>query len=83
MEAVLHCVNRPTPDECAAAFDAEIAGRASIAFSAGCRLAVHAESCAAGCCRAYEFVVLSPGERAPRGWTIYEERDGRAIGRTA
>lgn len=31
----------------------------------------------------WEFVMLSPGERAPRGWTLYENRGGIAVGRTA
>lgn len=83
MEAVVRCVNRPTAEEARAAFEAEIQQRASIAFVGGCRLAIYADHCPDGCCWNYEFIVLSPGERAPRGWTIYEERDGRAVGRTA
>lgn len=83
MEAVLHCVNRPTAAEAREAFDAEIQQRASIAFAGGCRLAIYADHCPAGCCWNYEFVVLSPGEAAPKGWTIYEQRDGRAVGRSA
>lgn len=60
-----------------------IEARCALAFSCGCRLAVTAVVCPNNCCWAYEFVVLSPGERAPEGWTIYEQRDGRAVGRSA
>lgn len=33
----------------------------------------------------WQFVVLSPGESPPDGfrWTIYEQRNGQAVGRSA
>jgi len=79
----MHCVNRPTAAEAEAAFREEITGRCQVAFAGGCRLAVWASSCPNNCCWEYDFVVLSPGESAPRGWTIYEERGGIAVGRSA
>lgn len=61
----------------------DIEARCTLAFACGCRLAVAAVVCPTNCCWAYEFVVLSPGERAPEGWTIYEQRNGLAVGRSA
>ncbi len=61
----------------------DIEARCTLAFDNGCRLAVASVVCPGNCCWAYDFVVLSPGESAPKGWTIYEQRDGRAVGRTA
>ena len=78
-----NCVHRQEPDEARAAFDEEVAARCRIAFDAGCRLATTAISCERGCCWAYDFVVLSPGEKAPAGWTVYEERGGVAVGRSS
>ena len=60
-----------------------IEARCALAFAAGCRLAVTTVVCPGNCCFAYEFVVLSPGESAPKGWTIYELRGDQAIGRSA
>lgn len=75
-------IRRASADEAAEAFYEEVQARAQIAFAAGCRLAIHSGRCAAGCCIGYDFVVLLPGEKAPAGWTLYEERDGRAVGRS-
>lgn len=79
----MHHVTNPDPDIARAALDAAINLRCQIAFSGGCRLAVNFARCPDGCCWEYDFVVLSPGESAPRGWTIYEERGGIAVGRSA
>jgi hypothetical protein len=61
----------------------DIAARCDVAFSCGCRLAVITAVCPTDCCYGYEYVTLSPGELPPKGWTIYEQRDGRAVGRSA
>jgi hypothetical protein len=78
-----HCIHRADPDEARAALDAEVADRCRLAFDAGCRLAITTVRCETGCCWAYDFVVLSPGESAPAGWTVYEERGGVAVGRSS
>lgn len=84
MEADLQIIEgdeRASADE---QFAAMIEQRAQIAFAGGCRLAAKHARCEKGCHIGYDFVVLSPGESAPAAdWTIYEERDGRAVGRSA
>ena len=83
MEAHLPLIEAATADEARIAFDQEVQARAAIAFAADCRLAIHSSHCGDGCCLTYDFVVLSPGERAPKGWTIYENYGGVAVGRSA
>jgi hypothetical protein len=75
-------VRRASLEELTGAFEAEVLVRCAIAFEADCRLAVFMTSAGEEAIT-YEFVVLSPGEAAPRGWTVYENRDGVAVGRTA
>lgn len=80
----MHCIVKGADKaEAEAKCAASIAERARLAFDHGCRLAVNRDgSCLAGCCVGYEFVILSPGEKANSGWTIYEEREGHLVGRT-
>lgn len=82
------CVTGPTKPEAEQALRQAIEAHCrNIAFPFGCRLAVqfltatHGEEVAF----VYEFVVLSPGEGVPRGrgWEIYENHGGRAVGRSA
>lgn len=79
----MYCVTHPDPDLARAELDAEVEARCRLAFDAGCRLAATVTVCRSGCCFEYDFVVLSPGEKPPAGWTIYEERNGRAVGRSS
>ena len=83
MEADLHRINGETRDKAEAEFDAQIDAKAQIAFACDCRLAVERWACTNGCCIRYNFTVLSAGEIAPKGWTIYENHGGRAVGRSA
>lgn len=75
-----------TPEEAEKAMRAAIEAHCLIAFACGCRVAIQFLSATnvGQCVITYNFVVLSPGERAPdgRGWEVYEQRDGRAVGRS-
>ena len=87
MEALLLCINGPTPDEAEAAFRDMINDRCAIAFAAECRLAIRRSPCPGKDprCLHYRFVVLSPGEKPPPGigWEIYEDHGGRVVARSA
>lgn len=86
MEADVHRMTKADGHELETEFNADMQRRAMIAFAAGCRLAVFVQGVhqeAGGFVITYDFVFLSPGEKASPGWTIYENRDGRAVGRSA
>jgi len=82
MAAVMPALSRPTLEELTEAFEDEVAARCAIAFAGDCRLAVLIRA-ATERQIVYEFIVLSPGESPPgSGWTIYENRNGVAVGRS-
>lgn len=83
----MRTVSAPSKEEADAALMAEIEAAAAIAFTCDCRLAacvVSQTHDARGHRYDWDFVVLSPGESPKnRGWTIYENHGGRAVGRLA
>jgi hypothetical protein len=83
MEALMLSIRNEDPEMAEAKVRAHLETQLAIAFGAGCRLAAIRVSCEHECCWDYDFVVLSPGESAPEGWTIFENHSGTAIGRTA
>lgn len=56
----------------------------TLAFAAECRVAIYVRD-TPGVGISVEYVMLSPGEHPPRGkaWTIYENRGGIPVGRSA
>lgn len=75
-------------DDAMARLQASIEARCAVAFACDCRLAARLARTEWPWPNkkvrfSYEFVILSPGESAAPGWTIYENRVGRAVGRSA
>lgn len=72
-------------------YHAQIEALSAAAFAAGCRLAITKPELimnphTLGYDFQWQHVILSPGESPPRGlgrvWTVYEQRNGIAQGRS-
>lgn len=79
-------VTAPTDSEARSVLDHAVTVTALMAFGFDCRLAARIVTMVTGeaeCTITWEFVVLSPGEVPEgRGWTLYEDRSGIAVGRS-
>lgn len=79
-------------DAALARFDAQVTALSAAAFAAGCRLAVTRpvrvfDEKTLQYSWTWQHVILSPGESPPpgvgRAWTIFEQRNGMPLGRSA